>query len=96
MTQEFNQSRRGFVDSQNSSLAWSRSDALSRMLADFYEISASDSLVQPASFKNTEQDAVDTRSGNQNYDVSSRIQSSTITGVYVTITGDNYLILKVT
>ena len=71
------------MDPRNSSLAWSRSDALSRMLADFYEISASDSLVQPASFKNIEQDAVDTRSGNQNYDVSSRIQSSTITGVYV-------------
>ena len=71
------------MDSQNSSLAWSRSDALSRMLSDFYEISASDSLLQPASFKNAEQDAVGTRSRNQNYDVSSRIQSSTITGVYV-------------
>ena len=71
------------MDSQNSALAWSRSDALGRMLADLYEISASEPVVQPASFENTQQDALDTRSENQNYDVNNRIQSSTITGVYV-------------
>ena len=83
MTQESNQSRRGFVDSQNSGLAWSRSDALNRMLADLYEISASEPVVQSTSFANTDQDTLDARAENQNYGVSSRIQSSTITGVYV-------------
>jgi len=83
LTQEFNQSRRGFVDSQNSDLAWSRSDALNRMLADLYEISASEPVVQSTSFANTDQDTLDARAENQNYGVSSRIQSSTITGVYV-------------
>ncbi|GIT19315.1 MAG: hypothetical protein CM1200mP39_21210 [Dehalococcoidia bacterium] len=31
------------MDSQDSGLAWSRSDALNRMLEDLYEISASES-----------------------------------------------------
>ena len=53
------------------------------MLADLYEISASEPVVQSTSFANTDQDALDTRAENQNYGASSRIQSSTITGVYV-------------
>ena len=53
------------------------------MLADLYEISASEPVIQSTSFANTDQDALDARAENQNYGVSSRIQSSTITGVYV-------------
>ncbi len=83
MTQEFNRSRRGYIDSQNSGLAWSRSDALNRMLADIYEISASGPMIQPSSFVEAQEDAIDNHGGNQDYGVDERIQASTITGVYV-------------
>ncbi len=53
------------------------------MLAELYEISASNSVVRSASFAKTQEDALDNPHRNQGYDVSARIQSSTITGVYV-------------
>ena len=71
------------MDSQDSGLAWSRSDALNRMLADLYEISASETAVRSASFGNSQQNALDNHHANQDYDVDNRIPTSTITGVYV-------------
>ena len=71
------------MDSQDSGLAWSRSDALNRMLADLYEISASESAVRPASFAKPQQNALDNDHANHDYDVNDKIPTSTITGVYV-------------
>ncbi len=71
------------MDSQDSGLAWSRSDALNRMLEDLYEISASESAVRSASFAKLQQNALDNHQVNQDYDVNDRIPTSTITGVYV-------------
>ena len=71
------------MDSQDSGLAWSRSDALNRMLEDLYEISASESAVRPASVAKPQQNALDNHQVNQDYDVNDRIPTSTITGVYV-------------
>ena len=71
------------MDSQDSGLAWSRSDALNRMLEDLYEISASESAVRSASIAKLQQNALDNHQVNQDYDVNDRIPTSTITGVYV-------------
>ena len=53
------------------------------MLEDLYEISATESVVRSASFEKSQQNALDNHHGNQDYDVNDRVQTSTITGVYV-------------
>ena len=71
------------MDSQSPGLAWSRSDALNRMLADLYEIGTSEAVSQSTSFVNVQEKTLDTRSENRNYNVGSRIEQSAVTGVYV-------------